>query len=91
MTRKGKWIAMIGVALALLLGGWSWFSMRGNLDGKLIELSAPCRVGKVSAEVFASVEGQELRVELPPDLQGKFAAGERAWIGLVGTCRLEPL
>ena len=90
---------MLGIALAIAVAG-IWIvsdSARAErtvdarkFDGKTIALTAPCRVSKTATDVYVYVGDRDLRVELPAAFHRKFPAGDRAWIGLVGTCRLVP-
>ena len=61
-----------------------------SIDGQTITLTAPCWVSKDEVSVYVTVKGKELHVPLPKEFQKKFSAGDKAWIGLVGTCKLEP-
>jgi hypothetical protein len=61
-----------------------------KLEGKKITLTAPCRVSLGAHHVHVEVQGKDLMVELPQAYQRKFTSGARAWIGLTGSCHIEP-
>jgi hypothetical protein len=61
-----------------------------DINGKMVELTARCRVSLSPSDVHVMVAGKDLVVELPEPFRGKFSSGDSAWIGLTGMCHIEP-
>ena len=87
---KMKSVGLLAGAIVLAFVGTMIWSNPTAINGKTIELTAPCRLSKDPAVVYVSVNSLEFEVELPSVSHGKAEDGWKTWIELVGICRLEP-
>ena len=84
-------IALTSILTFLALTSTSSIAIGADpeVNGKTINLTAPCMVSKNPDNVFVTIGTKKFLVELPEEFQRKFPLGERAWVGLVGKCHLK--